>query len=78
MDIGQKVRVRRLRDRAPKEVIATLNDVIKGAMQTTAVKERLSAMGVQPITRTNEQFVAEMKSEYEKAGQLAKKLGTYK
>jgi hypothetical protein len=35
-------------------------------------------MGVLPITRTNEQFVAEMKSEYEKAGQLAKKLGTYK
>jgi len=62
----------------PKEVIAILSDVIKGAMQTTAVKERLSAMGVQPITRTNEQFVAEMKSEYEKAGQLAKKLGTYK
>ena len=62
----------------PKEVVATLSEVIQGAMQTTAVKERLSAMGVLPITRTTEQFVAEMKSEYEKAGQLAKKLGTYK
>ena len=62
----------------PREAVATLNELIQGAMRSNEVKERLTGLGAQPISRTNEQFEAEMKSELEKAGQLAKKLGTYK
>jgi len=62
----------------PREAVATLNELIQGAMRSNEVKERLTGLGAQPITRTNEQFEADMKSELEKAGQLAKKLGTYK
>ena len=62
----------------PKEAVSTLNELIQGAMRSNEVKERLSGLGAQPIARTNEQFDADMKSELEKAGQLAKKLGTYK
>ena len=47
-------------------------------MRTSEVKERLTGLGAQPINRTHEQFEADMKSELEKAGQLARKLGTYK
>ena len=62
----------------PREAVATLNELIQGAMRSNEVKERLTGLGAQPITRTIEQFEADMKSELEKAGQLAKKLGTYK
>jgi len=62
----------------PKELVSTLNELIVGAMRSNEVRERLSALGAQPITRTNEQFEAEMRSELEKAGQLAKRLGTFK
>jgi tripartite-type tricarboxylate transporter receptor subunit TctC len=62
----------------PKEAVATLNELIQGAMRSNEVKERLTGLGAQPISRTNEQFDADMKSELEKAGQLARKLGTYK
>ena len=62
----------------PREAVATLNELIQGAMRSNEVKERLTGLGAQPITRTNEQFEADMKSELEKAGQLAKKLGTFK
>ena len=62
----------------PRDAVTTLNELIQGAMRSNEVKERLTGLGAQPITRTNEQFEAEMKNELEKAGQLAKKLGTFK
>jgi tripartite-type tricarboxylate transporter receptor subunit TctC len=62
----------------PKDALAILNELIVGAMRSGEVKERLSALGAQAISRTNDQFEAEMKSELEKAGQLAKRLGTFK
>ena len=62
----------------PREAVSTLNELIQGAMRSNEVKERLTGLGAQPISRTNEQFEAEMKNELEKAGQLAKKLGTFK
>ena len=62
----------------PREALSTLNELIQGAMRTNEVKERLTGLGAQPISRTSEQFEADMKSELEKAGQLARKLGTYK
>ncbi len=62
----------------PRDAVTALNELIQGAMRSNEVKERLTGLGAQPITRTNEQFEAEMKNELEKAGQLAKKLGTFK
>ena len=62
----------------PREALSTLNELIQAAMRTSEVKERLTGLGAQPINRTHEQFEADMKSELEKAGQLARKLGTYK
>lgn len=62
----------------PREVIAVLNGVFHGAMQSTEVKERLGGLGAQPSTPSNEQFTAELKAEFEKAAKVAKMLGTAK
>ena len=62
----------------PRDVVATLNGWIVGAMQSPDVKERLIALGAQPITASNEQFSADLKAEGEKATLLAKALGIVK
>lgn len=59
----------------PEEVIRSLNTLFHGAMERGDVRERLAAVGAQPSTPTNEQFSADIKSEYEKATNLAKTLG---
>ena len=64
--------------RTPREVLAALNSMIQNAMQTPEVKARLVALGAEQINVGAEQFAADIKGEYEKAGLLAKKLGTYK
>lgn len=64
--------------RTPREVIAALNTLIQNAMQTPEVKARLVNLGAQQINVGAEQFALDIKSEYEKAGVLARKLGTYK
>ena len=64
--------------KTPREVIASLNTMIQNAMQTPEVKARLVVLGAQQINVGAEQFAADIRSEYEKAGQLARKLGTYK
>lgn len=62
----------------PRDVAATLNGLIEGAMQDSNVRERLTGMGAQSIDRTNEQFAADIRAELEKAAQLARRLGTTK
>ncbi len=62
----------------PREVVATLNGHFHAAMQSPEVKERLTGLGAQPSTPTNEQFTADLKAEFEKAGRVAKMLGTAK
>ena len=62
----------------PREVVATLNGLFHGAMQSSEVKERLSGLGAQPYTPTNEQFAAELKAEVEKSARVAKMLGSAK
>ena len=64
--------------RTPRDVIAALNTLIQTAMQSPEVKAKLVTLGAQQISVGAEQFAADIKSEYEKAGLLAKKLGTYK
>ena len=64
--------------KTPREVVAVLSSLIQAAMDTPEAKTRLSAMGAQRIHVSNEQFSADIRNEYDKAGALARKLGTFK
>jgi tripartite-type tricarboxylate transporter receptor subunit TctC len=64
--------------KTPRELVAALSGLIQNAMDTPEAKTRLTALGAQRITVSNEQFSADIRNEYEKAGMLARKLGTYK
>ena len=62
----------------PSQIVAALATMINAAMDTDETKARLPALGAQRISVTNEQFAADLKSEYQMAGALAKRLGTFK
>ena len=64
--------------RTPREVLAVLSNLIQAAMDTPEAKTRLTAMGAQRIHVSNEQFSIDLRNEYDKAGALARKLGTFK
>ena len=64
--------------KTPPEITAALATMINNAMDTPDVKTRLVGLGAQRISVSNPQFAADLKNEYEKAGALAKKLGTFK
>ena len=61
-----------------RDVVAVLSGLIHNAMDTPDAKARLAAMGALRINVSNEQFSADIRNEYEKAGALARKLGTFK
>ena len=60
----------------PAPVVSTLSSLINAAMDSAEVKTRLTTMGARRITVSNAQFAADIKSEFETAGALAKRLGT--
>lgn len=60
----------------PPQVISTLGSLITNAMNEPDVKAKLVTLGAQQISVGGEQFAADIRSEYEKAGDLARKLGT--
>lgn len=62
----------------PVQVVTTLSNMINAAMDSNEAKTRLAALGAQRITVSNDQFATDLRTEYEKAGALAKKLGTHK
>ncbi|MBL0419275.1 tripartite tricarboxylate transporter substrate binding protein [Ramlibacter sp. AW1] len=62
----------------PAAVVNALNGMINAAMDTPEAKSRLVALGAQRITVTNEQFANDLKTEFDKATALAKRLGTFK
>lgn len=64
--------------RTPEPVLHTLAGYIQSAMGSPEVKSRLTALGAQPIAVSNAQFAADIKGEYEKAGALSRKLGTFR
>jgi len=64
--------------KTPPAVVSTLEKMILDAMEGGDARSRLASSGAQRITVSNEQFAADLRLEYEKAGALAKKLGTYK
>jgi tripartite-type tricarboxylate transporter receptor subunit TctC len=64
--------------KTPEHVVHVLNGYIAAAMASPEVKAKLAGLGAQPITASNAQFADDIKREYEKAGALARKLGTFK
>ena len=62
----------------PRDAVAALSNLIQGAMRSNEVKERLTGLGAQPISPTVEQFIDDMKAEFEKSGALARRLGIAK
>jgi len=62
----------------PPNVIATLTGLINTAMSSPEVKTKLQTLGAQPINVGSEQFLTDIKTEYDKASELAKTMGTAK
>lgn len=60
----------------PPQIVSTLSGWINNALNAADVKAKLVTLGAQPVSVGSEQFAADIKNEYEKAGALAKKLGT--
>jgi tripartite-type tricarboxylate transporter receptor subunit TctC len=64
--------------KTPPDIVAALSSMIQNAMASPEVNARLVSLGAQPLPATTEQFTLEIKNEYEKSSNLAKKLGTAK
>lgn len=64
--------------KTPPDIVAALGTLIQNAMASPEVNARLVSLGAQPLPATTEQFTLEIKNEYEKSSNLAKKLGTAK
>ena len=64
--------------KTPPQIVSAISTMVNNAMGSSDVKARLLTSGAQAITVSTEQFAADIKNEYEKAGELSKKLGTYK
>ena len=62
----------------PPDVVAVLSRLIQNAMGAPEVTAKLVTLGAQITSANSEQFAAEIKNEYEKSSNLAKKLGTQK
>jgi tripartite-type tricarboxylate transporter receptor subunit TctC len=62
----------------PASVINTLSGLINSSMETPEAKARLAALGAQRVTVSNEQFALDLRTEYEKVGALARRIGTFK
>lgn len=60
----------------PRAAADALHKLVREAMDSSEVKDRLSKLGAQPINPTNQQFLTELKSEVEKAAKMARALGT--
>ena len=50
----------------PKEIVATLHREINGIIAQPAVKERLVALGLEPVGTTPDEFASQLRSEAEK------------
>ena len=59
----------------PPELVAKLSHDFVAALNTEAVKERLSKLGASPIGSSPQQFDAKIRAEYEKWGPIIKAAG---
>ncbi len=59
----------------PRDIVARLNGELTKLMQTSDMRERLAAMGIEPLTSTPEQFGAFIKTEAAKWAKVVKASG---
>jgi tripartite-type tricarboxylate transporter receptor subunit TctC len=59
----------------PRPIVERLNSELKKMMQAPEVKERLAAMGTEPLSSTPEEFGAYIKREIAKWGDVVRKAG---
>jgi tripartite-type tricarboxylate transporter receptor subunit TctC len=64
--------------KTPPAVVQTLAGMIADAMKSSELQAKLQAQGAQAVTVSNEQFAIDLKSEYEKASALPRRLGVTK
>ena len=61
--------------KTPPEIVAKLNEELQKALQAPAVKQKLAAMGVEPIPLTAAEFDAQVKNEIGLYAKFAKAAG---
>ena len=59
----------------PPAVVAKLNREIAAVLANPEVRERIVAMGAEPVGRSTADFDAMLKAEYEVTGALAARIG---
>lgn len=59
----------------PREIVVRLNGELVKATQSKDLRERLGAMGIQPLASTPEQFGEFLKSEVVKWGKAVRESG---
>ncbi len=64
--------------KTPPEVVNTLANLIRSAMDTPDAKSRLASLGARQIDVGHDQFAVDIKTEYEKAVALAKRQGVFR
>lgn len=61
--------------KAPAEIVARLNGELNAALASADVRERLFALGVEPVGTTPERFAAAIRAELDAYGRLVKSAG---
>lgn len=59
----------------PKQIIGRLNAEFVRALKLRDVRDRLINFGMEPVSGTSEEFTAYVKADYERWGQVVKKVG---
>lgn len=59
----------------PKQIVARLNAEFVRALKLPDVRDRLVSAGLEPVSGSSEEFTAYIKADYERWGQVVKKVG---
>ena len=61
--------------KTPKDIIAKLHEAMTGALQTPAIRQKLSGDGAEPVGNTPEEFARFLRSETDKWGKVVRSAG---
>ena len=61
--------------KTPREIVARLHDAIVKTINTPAVREKLTAVGADPVTMAPDEFSRFIRADIEKWGKLVKSAG---
>ena len=59
----------------PRDVVARIQSDVARAVQSPEVRDKMLAMGAEPVGSTQEELVSMMKQDYERYGAIIKRLG---